>query len=77
MMQEHMSVEENQALGSSPFMLVASFFLGSFCPNNIIHCFFYINFSFVIGAILKYMLYYYTILTKKLIILIMSNGNRT
>ena len=25
MMQEHMSVEENQALGSTPFMLMVSF----------------------------------------------------
>ena len=25
MMQEHMNVEENQALGSTPFMLIVSF----------------------------------------------------
>ena len=31
----------------------------------------------MIDAILKYRLYYYIILTRNLIILIMSNGNRT
>ena len=81
-----MSVEENQALGSTPFMLRVSFLCAPlvrhlsiiFFTTNIMQCFFFnITFCIVIDAILKYILYYYIILTKNLLILIMSNGNRT
>ena len=37
MMQEHMSVEENQALASTPFMLMVSFLYAPFvCHHGII-----------------------------------------
>ena len=83
MMQEHMSVEENQALGSTPFMPMVSFLYApfvrhhsiTFITTTIVQSFFDIKFCF--HDILEYILYYYIILTKNLIILIMSNGNRT
>ena len=88
-MQEHTSVEESQALGSTPFMPMVSFLCAPFLRHlsiifvttTIVHCCFFFNFwlTFVscINAILKYTLYYYIIFTKNLIISIMSNGNRT
>ena len=83
MMQEHMNAEENQAPGSTPFMPMVSFLYAPFVRHHsiifitttIMQSCFYIKFCF--HDILKYILYYYIILTKNLIILIMSNGNRT
>ena len=78
-----MSVEENQALGFTPFMPMVSFLYAPFVRHHsiifiattILQSFFDIKYCF--HDILKYLLYYYyIILTKNLIILIMSNGNR-
>ena len=78
-----MSVEENQAPGSTPFMPMVSFLYAPFVlhhsiifiTTSIMQSFFDIKFCF--HDILKYILYYCITLTKNLIILIMSNGNRT
>ena len=68
-MQEHMSVEENQALGSTPFTLMVSFRYAPFvrhlsiifATTTIMQCFLIIiiviiKFCFVIHATLKYIL---------------------
>ena len=78
-----MSAEENQALGSTPFMPMVSFLYAPFVRHlsiifittPIMQSFFDIKFCF--SDILKYILYYYIFLTKNLIMLMMSNGDRT